>query len=309
MSDWAYALAEALGGRTRGTRDGVLVQCPTHDDPTPSLHISELADASGKMRLFVHCFAGCKFNTLLPHLRATGQWDSSEARAFGGGPSRRPTRKVDPDGKWAGAGRPSATPRLEWMDGTTPEGLWEFRTARGAVSAYEVRYPRKRYRTWSWWRKDPLAPPRLIPRAPPPGTRTPWQCDIITAHPECTIIMLEGARTAEAAQALLPDLIATAWIGGVEAAHHTDWSALENRLVIMIPDEDPQGSRGMSYTAAVLARRGARLAWTPISEWCAPRAYRRKGFDAYDALHDERWTASEMTEARRRLRATHPLAL
>jgi putative DNA primase/helicase len=64
---FAKALAHALGGRQVG-RDWIAL-CPSHDDRTPSLSISE---AEGKV--LVYCHAGCTQRMVIEGLLRAGLW-------------------------------------------------------------------------------------------------------------------------------------------------------------------------------------------------------------------------------------------
>jgi len=57
-----------LAGRTRHCGSGIMVQCPAHDDRNPSLHVQIYGD-----RVLLHCFAGCRIETILDALRL--KWD------------------------------------------------------------------------------------------------------------------------------------------------------------------------------------------------------------------------------------------
>ena len=54
-------LREAHGASARRVHDGWLVTCPTHEDRTPSLHVSEGQDE----RVLLHCHAGCQASNVL----------------------------------------------------------------------------------------------------------------------------------------------------------------------------------------------------------------------------------------------------
>lgn len=53
-ADGFVALLSERGLTVRRAKDGYMAQCPSHEDPTPSLHVSE-----GDDRVLVHCFGGC----------------------------------------------------------------------------------------------------------------------------------------------------------------------------------------------------------------------------------------------------------
>jgi len=64
----AEAIAQALQGRRTGPGRW-MARCPSHDDRTPSLSIT---DRNGKALL--HCFAGCEQRAVIEALRARGLW-------------------------------------------------------------------------------------------------------------------------------------------------------------------------------------------------------------------------------------------
>ena len=68
MPGTAAELTRALAGRWNG-RSG-LARCPTHDDSTPSLSISEGKDS----RVLVKCHAGCAQTAVIGELQARGLW-------------------------------------------------------------------------------------------------------------------------------------------------------------------------------------------------------------------------------------------
>jgi putative DNA primase/helicase len=66
----AETIAKALGGRRTGT--GWSARCPTHDDRSPSLSLS---NAGGKV--LVHCHAGCSQGSVITVLKQRGLWPNS----------------------------------------------------------------------------------------------------------------------------------------------------------------------------------------------------------------------------------------
>ena len=65
----AESIAHALGARRKyGKR--WMVQCPAHEDRTPSCSIGE--DSRGK--ILVHCFSGCRQEDVIQALRSRGLW-------------------------------------------------------------------------------------------------------------------------------------------------------------------------------------------------------------------------------------------
>lgn len=74
----AEAIANALGGHRSGR--GYVARCPAHDDQTPSLSITDAADAADDgLRTLVKCHAGCTQGEVIAALRALGLWNTSGA--------------------------------------------------------------------------------------------------------------------------------------------------------------------------------------------------------------------------------------
>ena len=74
-----------------------------------------------------------------------------------------------------------------------------------------------------------------------PDQRPPYGLDRLQADPKAKVLLVEGEKTADAAQRLLPSLVATTWTGGSKAAGKTDWSPLGGREVLIWPDADKPG--------------------------------------------------------------------
>ena len=68
-----------------------------------------------------------------------------------------------------------------------------------------------------------------------------YRLEQLAARPAATVVLVEGEKTAEAAQRLLPSLVATTWPGGSKAYRHVDFSPLRGRKVVCIPDADQPG--------------------------------------------------------------------
>lgn len=81
----AESLARNLGGRRTGSH--WMASCPTHDDRTPSLSISDAADG----KVLVHCHAGCDQSVVIGELRSRGLWDSASNRCQRPGARQSPT--------------------------------------------------------------------------------------------------------------------------------------------------------------------------------------------------------------------------
>ena len=74
-----------------------------------------------------------------------------------------------------------------------------------------------------------------------PDQRPLYGLDRLQASPQAKVLLVEGEKTADAAQRLLPSLVAVTWPGGGKAAGKTDWSPLKGREVVVWPDADKPG--------------------------------------------------------------------
>ena len=59
--------------------------------------------------------------------------------------------------------------------------------------------------------------------------------------PNTPVLLVEGEKTADAAQNILPDYAVLSWSGGCKAVRKSDFSPLKNRIIIIWPDNDRPG--------------------------------------------------------------------
>jgi len=112
--------------RVQATATGWLVQCPAHDDHSPSLHVSERAG-----RVLVRCFAGCSPQAVADYLKG---WDG-----FFDGAKAAPTQN-----RPVARGEPYCVSRFPWDGG-------------------EARHMRQDYDTGKrmWWEPKGVKPAQL----------------------------------------------------------------------------------------------------------------------------------------------------
>ena len=67
--------------------------------------------------------------------------------------------------------------------------------------------------------------------------------DLLAAHPEKPVLIVEGEKTAEAGAALT-DFVVVTWNGGHQKAKQVDLKPLKNREVFIFPDDDHQKYKG-----------------------------------------------------------------
>ncbi len=75
---------------------------------------------------------------------------------------------------------------------------------------------------------------------------------LATAAPDAPILLVEGEKTADAAQALFPDHVCMTWMGGSNATGKADFSPLACRNVMIWPDNDTPGIKAAAELSGIL---------------------------------------------------------
>lgn len=142
---------------------------------------------------------------------------------------------------------------------------------------YVCRFPRKKIRPlwfsgekWEW--------------KAPPEPRPIYNLSKLRSNLQATVIVVEGEKSADAAQLLFPDLIATTWASGCKAFNKADWSPLKGRTAILWPDADEPGRQAMAKLAPRLLQAGAEKVYIVSPPENAP-----EGWDLADAI----WSPEE----------------
>jgi len=86
------------------------------------------------------------------------------------------------------------------------------------------------------------------------GARPLYNLDKLAARPIDRVLLVEGERTADAAQAHFPDYVATTWPGGALSVGKVELLPLIGRNVTIWPDHDEDGRKGASRLAERLLR-------------------------------------------------------
>lgn len=71
--------------------------------------------------------------------------------------------------------------------------------------------------------------------------KTPYGIEKLAQNPDKPVLMVEGEKTADAAQKLLPEYNVLTWGGGAGNVGKTNWECLAGREVIIWPDNDGGG--------------------------------------------------------------------
>lgn len=88
----------------------------------------------------------------------------------------------------------------------------------------------------------------------PPEPRPLYGLDRLAARPSAPVLLVEGEKTADAAQQLFPDFVAVTWQGGAKAVDKSDWGPLSGRTITAWPDNDDAGRAAMARVAEIMSR-------------------------------------------------------
>ena len=119
----------------------------------------------------------------------------------------------------------------------------------------------------------------------------------LTAKPGAPVVVAEGEKSAEAAQMLFPEYVATTWASGAKSSSKSDWGPLQDRDVILWSDFDKSGEDAMQEISIRLKQLGVKSLRTVNSKIFLQgiKVEDQAGFDAADALENG-WTSNEVQD-------------
>jgi predicted P-loop ATPase len=139
--------------------------------------------------------------------------------------------------------------------------LYIYRDTAGTPVRYIRRYDATSYRpkyftpaTWgelngvTGWHKKHAPKPHIL-----------YGLDRLAAAPNATVIVTEGEKSADAAQALYPAMACVTWSGGTGNVTSADWTPLTGRSVIIWPDNDPNGIKAAAKLTSALASVASKI--------------------------------------------------
>jgi putative DNA primase/helicase len=114
-----------------------------------------------------------------------------------------------------------------------------------------------------------------------PEPRPLYRLPDLADRPDAMVVIAEGEKAVDAAAELFPDAACIGWRNGAKAARKSDWSTLEGRDVVFLPDNDKDGKASIGVIAGVLRDAGARSVRVCHAPEGSP-----VGWDIADALAD-----------------------
>ena len=295
-------LAYGIELKKRGNRFEAL--CFNHEETTPSLSIFRGNDGKWRYYCFV-CLDKCKGDaySLVQHFDNCGFKDAQkivegESNQVINGQYKRIKEELLTSGAWhshPGVGQPESFAIKNLGD---PTGKWGYKGSKGETLGFVCRYitpeGTKTYRPWTYGRYGEVAAPlewRALTWAKP---RPLYGLDRLAAKPDAKVLIVEGEKTADAAQELFSGMVCMTWPGGAGAGWHVDWTPLTGKHIILCPDSDAAGMAGMETVAGFLLAINCTVQLIDSSDM-------PKGWDLADA---EGWTGDQaVTWARERLKS------
>lgn len=224
------------GKQIKSDIDSWLTVCPSHDDSTPSLHIS-VTD-----RLLVKCHAGCSQQSVINQLKADGMWVQMKSE---GAPKPKnniniPAHRM-PEFDQVMIGREKPTSIYSYVTEDNEPAFWVLRLDRPGKKKVVVPYSSVHYDDGDRFEIALNCTVRPI-----------YRLNEITANPDVEILIVEGEKTVEAAQQIFPEFLVTTWSGGTGGVKKSVWNVLKDRKITLWPDNDLQGIRAMNEIAAMI---------------------------------------------------------
>lgn len=228
--------------------DEFVACCPFHDEKSPSFTVTPATGyffcfgcgEGGDAIDFVQKYEGVGFNAAVGQIVGNHTGEASPVR-------HQPTKSAKAADEWKLiAPIPDDTPPPKFtFRGMQATRTWLYRDEAGGRIGYVCRFdkpeggkevvPLARWVNTSTgemaWRFAAFPKPRPL-----------YGLDRLAANPTAQVLIVEGEKTADAAQKLFRDaganLVVVSWPGGGKAVRYVDWSPLKGRRVGLWPDAD-----------------------------------------------------------------------
>jgi len=280
-------IADVIGRHVSLSKKGpeLVGICPFHDDHKSSLQVNP------KKGIF-KCFACGEGGDAFDFLTAMGRTlpeaiaeVKGEAGAIAASPKKNKAKakqapKLTPV-------RPKKPPEsfLHYRLGE-PSQKWLYRHADGHPFGYILRFdtPDGKEIIPYWYASDGNTQKWVFRGFPAP--RMLYGAHLLAKHPNAAVLMVEGEKCADAANAQLDNnkTVSVSWQGGANAVGRTDFSQLAGRRLIFWPDNDCEGLSAMLHIAHVLRPQKAKILplepakpkkWDLADQQWTPEAFRQ----------------------------------
>ncbi len=218
--------------------------CPFHNDTHGSLKVTP----SKQMFKCFSCGAGGDVFDFLTESGNTMQ-EAIDIIKNDSLVSKTPTPRVleKPANKWNYTTElPMNEPTFHHFKHGQPSNTWAYHNENGQVISYVCRFD------------FPDGSKQVLPYSPiTDGTTVKWgwkglpapkslyNLHLIHQNQKKTIVLVEGEKSADAGNLYSERFIFSTWIGGAKGVKHANFKPLENRKVILWPDNDQPGDEAM----------------------------------------------------------------
>lgn len=231
--------------------------CPFHNDHKNSLEVvpskriwkCHACDAGGDVIDFVRKFTGSEFREACEIIDGNLPMIADYTQAT-------PKAKTKPD--WTPV-FPIVEPKsFRHYTHGEPSMVFKWIGADGATLCYTLRYDigdgEKEVLPYTYQTNGERTEWRFMSL---PSPHPLYNAHLLASMPDATVIVVEGEKTADALQAVMPSAVVTTWIGGSNGTVRADWAMLSGRKVLIWPDNDWQGTRAaieIQHKAAALTK-------------------------------------------------------
>ena len=241
-------------GKAKRAGQGWKACCPAHNDENPSLALYDRPDG-----VAYKCMAGCTSGDVRSALLRLGLLPGAASRLRNTDQGSEGDRKPGDGCRIVWPVPESVTfPDFEKLLGWVPTAVHMYLNQKAKPLLLVVRRDhkdgRKDVRPLTLW-KQPDGTAAWMTRGPP-EPRPLYGLDRLAARPNAPVLLVEGEKTADAAQQRFPEFVAVTWQGGAKAVDKADWAPLVGRNVTAWPDNDEAGRVAITRVAEILAAGG-----------------------------------------------------
>lgn len=242
--------------KERGNRYECNCYNPAHLDETPSMSVYH-----NGTKWVAHCFGCPTHDDAYAFVMAMESCGFKDAKKIVEGENYTPTtltpikEVLTTSGKWHTHPTDTKPASFAIKGLGEPTASWRYYDKDGQTIGFVCRYlkeGRKTYRPWTFGRFGEIAAPLEWRSLTWPSPRPLYGLDRLANRSAAKVLLCEGEKAADAAQALIGGMVCMTWPGGSDAVWHIDWTPLAGRHVILCPDADAPGMAAMRVVAGFL---------------------------------------------------------
>ena len=237
--------------------------CPFHDDHKTSLQVNE-------SKQIFKCFACDTGGDSIEFLTELGLTFFEAMEEINGGPIKnglstelKSAKKREPIPQWKYISNPpQETPNILHHQHGAPNKIWKYHNSTGKVVSYVCRFDlgdgEKIVLPYSFAELNGVQKWRFMGI---PENRPLYNLHLILENPKATILVVEGEKTADAAQKQfdVSKTVVTTWIGGANGLKKTNFKQLNDRRIILFPDNDTAGELAMINVSQLIKTKVIRF--------------------------------------------------